>query len=71
MDQRLQTPKIMILAMGRRDIADYLGLTHETVSRTFAILIRDGVLTFAGLSHREIVLRDRPKLARLAILRAD
>jgi len=71
MDQRLQTPKIMILAMGRRDIADYLGLTHETVSRSFAILIREGVLTFPGLSHREIVLCDRPKLARLALLRAD
>jgi CRP/FNR family transcriptional regulator, nitrogen fixation regulation protein len=68
MDQRLQTPKIMILPMGRRDIADYLGLTHETVSRTFALLVRDGVLTFPGLSHREIVLCDRARLAQLALL---
>jgi CRP/FNR family nitrogen fixation transcriptional regulator len=67
MDQRLQSPETLILPMTRRDIADYLGLTHETVSRAFAILIHSGVFSFPGPSHREIVLHDRTKLTRMAL----
>src|SRR6516165_5529427 len=67
MDQRLQSPAVMILPMGRRDIADYLGLTIETVSRVFSILERERILSFEGLRHREIVLHSRSKLARLAL----
>jgi len=66
MDRRLGSPEILVLPMPRRDIADYLGLTHETVTRCFSTLRDQGVLTYPGKSSREIVLHDRGKLARLA-----
>jgi CRP/FNR family transcriptional regulator, nitrogen fixation regulation protein len=37
------------LAMTRQDIADYLGLTIETVSRTFTQFERDGFIELSGI----------------------
>jgi len=63
MDARLTAAGIMALPMTRRDIADYLGLALETVSRDLSRLQRAGVLGFLNRSQRAIVLRDRLRLA--------
>jgi len=65
MDHRLTAAGIMALPMCRRDIADYLGLTLETVSRALSNLQDQGILGFMGQTQRQIVLLDRPKLAEL------
>jgi CRP/FNR family nitrogen fixation transcriptional regulator len=65
MDRRLTAAGVMALPMCRRDIADYLGLTLETVSRALSVLHDKGILGFIGQSQRQIVLLDRPKLAEL------
>jgi CRP/FNR family transcriptional regulator, nitrogen fixation regulation protein len=51
------------LPMSRQDIADYLGLTIETVSRTLTGL--ESAATIDVPSSRRIVLRDRAVLNRL------
>jgi CRP/FNR family transcriptional regulator, nitrogen fixation regulation protein len=48
------------LPMPRLDIADYLGLTIETVSRTLTILEQHGIIEVPNV--HQIVLRDRPAL---------
>jgi CRP/FNR family nitrogen fixation transcriptional regulator len=64
MDERLTATGVMSLPMTRRDIADYLGLTLETVSRAVSQLRRAGVLDFASNNQRrEIALFDRQRLA--------
>jgi CRP/FNR family transcriptional regulator, nitrogen fixation regulation protein len=65
MDRRVTAAGIMALPMCRRDIADYLGLTLETVSRALSILHDRGILGFIGQTQRQIVLLDRSKLAEL------
>ena len=64
-DRRLQQRELMILPMIRRDIADYLGLTFETVSRSLSTLRDEGILSFTRSTHREIVLHDLAKLVKL------
>ncbi len=54
----------LLLPMSRSDIADYLGLTVETVSRTFTRLRSEGVIELPE-SHR-VVLVDLERLADLA-----
>jgi CRP/FNR family nitrogen fixation transcriptional regulator len=65
MDNRLTAAGVMALPMSRRDIADYLGLTLETVSRALSRLHELGALIFIGNNQRQIVLRDRTLLAGL------
>jgi CRP/FNR family nitrogen fixation transcriptional regulator len=65
MDRRLTAAGVMALPMSRRDIADYLGLTLETVSRALSRLHELGILGFIGNTQRQIVLLDREKLAGL------
>jgi CRP/FNR family transcriptional regulator len=50
--------------MSRNDIADYLGLTIETVSRTLTKLKQDGLI--ARSASTSIVLCDRDRLEELA-----
>lgn len=65
MDRRLTAADFLALPMCRRDIADYLGLTLETVSRALSHLHERGILGFVGVSQRQIVLLDRQRLAAL------
>jgi len=65
MDTRLTAAGVMALPMSRRDIADYLGLTLETVSRALSRLHELGIIGFIGNTQRQIVLLDRQQLALL------
>jgi len=65
MDRRLTAAGVLALPMSRRDIADYLGLTLETVSRALSRLHELGILGFIGTNQRQIVLLDRRQLASL------
>jgi CRP-like cAMP-binding protein len=51
------------LPMSRLDIADYLGLTVETVSRLFTRLRRDGIIELP--TAQSVVIRDRDALDEL------
>ncbi|MBR0694469.1 helix-turn-helix domain-containing protein [Bradyrhizobium lablabi] len=64
MDGRLSAAGVMALPMSRLDIADYLGLRLETVSRALSRLHEARILDFIGHNQREIVLLDRRRLAR-------
>lgn len=51
------------LPMSRQDIADYLGLTIETVSRTFTQFVQSGMIALE--TSRHIQFRNRAALNRL------
>lgn len=59
MDSSIAAMGEVELPMCRRDIADYLGLTLETVSRVLSRLQNQHVLTFSGARSRRIVLFNR------------
>jgi CRP/FNR family transcriptional regulator, nitrogen fixation regulation protein len=66
MDHRLTQAGVMVLPMNRRDIADYLGLTLETVSRALTVLKKKGFLKFLGVTQREIAVMNPAGLTELA-----
>lgn len=55
MSRRSRTPDVLHLPMSRCDIADYLGMAHETVSRVFTQLKKAGVITEATINHIKIL----------------
>jgi CRP-like cAMP-binding protein len=62
MAQRASENNTIELPMSRQDIADYLGLTIETVCRTLSALETASAIEVSA-SSRRIVLRDRAALA--------
>ena len=56
------------LPMSRQDIADYLGLTIETVSRTITQLVQSGVIALE--TSRRIAFRNRAALQPAECLRS-
>ena len=63
MAARMPAGNAVELPMSRQDIADYLGLTIETVSRTLTSLENAAAIELP--SSRRIVLRNRNALGRL------
>ena len=63
MASRVKCANEVELPMSRQDIADYLGLTMETVSRTLTSLEDSAAIALP--SSRRIVLRNRTALRRL------
>lgn len=64
MASRRHTKSVVDLPMSRLDIADHLGLTIETVSRTLTQLQRQGAIAIEGTRH--IVLNREPAQERWA-----
>lgn len=62
--ERNEAPEPVQLPMSRADIADYLGLTTETVSRTFTQLKITGIIRLLPGNAVELALREA--LAELA-----
>jgi CRP/FNR family transcriptional regulator, nitrogen fixation regulation protein len=63
MAERVPADGLVELPMSRQDIADYLGLTIETVSRTLTQL--EKIAAIGVPSSRRILLRNRSALCRL------
>jgi CRP/FNR family transcriptional regulator len=63
MAERGQSPRRLLLRMNRRDIANHLGLAHETISRSLRLLADSGWLR---VNNREIEILDQEALRRCA-----
>jgi CRP/FNR family transcriptional regulator, nitrogen fixation regulation protein len=62
MARRMPSADAVALSISRLDIADYLDIRIETVSRTLTHLARSGAI---ALSCRKIIVRDRTLLTQL------
>ncbi len=60
--RRNLSPNAMRLPMSRIDIGNFLGLTIETVSRTFSRLHKEDIINVDG---REIVIKNHQRLSEL------
>ena len=65
MNGHLTAASVIALPMSRRDIADYLGLTLEKVSRELSTFQRKGYLRFLDPTQRHIVVLNAGGLAEL------
>lgn len=63
MAERGQSPRRLLLRMNRRDIANHLGLAHETISRSLRTLSARGCLR---VDNRELEIVDAQALQRCA-----
>ena len=63
-EKRGYDPSVISVPMSRNDIGDYLGLTTETVSRTFTNLKKDGVIRL--LEGNRVKINDAEQLQDLA-----
>jgi CRP/FNR family transcriptional regulator len=64
MAERGQSPRRLLLHMGRRDIACHLGLAPESISRAFSLLADSGILR---VDNREIEILDAGALHHYAL----
>ena len=64
LSMRLGTPSYLDLPMSHQDIADHLGFTIETLSRTITTMEKSG--SIARSSCQTLVLRNRASLAQIA-----
>jgi len=61
--RREDSREIIELPMSRQDIADYLGLTIETISRTMTLLENEAAIELPNA--RRVVVRSRGRLQQL------
>jgi CRP/FNR family nitrogen fixation transcriptional regulator len=65
LSKRIRMQACLDLPMSHQDIADHLGMTIETLSRTITQMENSGLIV-RGRSHRDLRLNDRHALAHMA-----
>ena len=69
LERRGQNPRSFDLTMSRRDIANYLGLATETVSRIFSRFRDDGLISVRR-KHIELLMPERLRQVAISVLEA-